>query len=314
MEGKLSVVIPCYNAERNIEGVIEKDIKIFQEQGITDYEFVLVNDCSRDNTWNVIKSLSEKNDKIVCINLAKNAGQHGAIMAGFHHVSGDFVVVSDDDGQTQMEAITKMINKMDEGYDIVTTEWVAKAKRSLIRRLGTKVSDTMNEVLLGAPKGTVLSIFFIARRFVIDEMIRYGNPYPYIIGLLLRTSHNIGTVQVEQLDRINGESGYSYRKLLSLWMNGFTAFSVVPLRMATYVGVSSAVIGFIYGIYILIRRLIMNNIAAGWSSIIAVLLFMSGIILCVLGLIGEYIGRIYISINNAPQFIIKEIVNENEGE
>lgn len=307
MEGKLSVVIPCYNSERNIESVIENDIKIFQQQGISEYEFILVNDYSRDNTWEVIKSISERNKNVIGINLAKNVGQHGAIMAGFHYVNGDFVVVSDDDGQTQMEAITRMLDKMDEGYDVVTTEWIVKSKRSCIRRFGTKVNDIMNEVLLGAPKGVELSIFFVARRFVIDEMIKYNNPYPYVTGLFLRVTHNIGSVQVEQLDRMSGQSGYSFKKLLGLWLNGFTAFSVTPLRVASYIGVFSALVGFIYGAYILLRKILINDIMVGWSSVTAILLFMSGIILCVLGLIGEYIGRIYISINNAPQFVIKEI-------
>jgi undecaprenyl-phosphate 4-deoxy-4-formamido-L-arabinose transferase len=310
MDKKLSVVIPCYNAGRNIESVIQKDREIFKKQHIENYEFILVNDCSKDNTWEVLKTLSVQMTNVISVNLAKNSGQHGAIMAGFHYVSGDYIVVSDDDGQTPMKAIGQMLEKIEDGYDIVTTEWITKSKRSVVRRLGTKISDWMNRVLLGAPQGIVLSIFFAARRFIIDEMIKYDNPYPYITGLLIRTSHNIGTVKVEQLDRQSGESGYSFHKLLSLWLNGFTAFSVLPLRVTTFIGVLSAVFGFLYGLYILIRKLFIDNIAPGWSSTIAVILFMSGVILCVLGLIGEYIGRIYICLNNSPQFVIKEIIND----
>ena len=307
MKEKLSVVIPCYNSEKNIGNVINKDIQIFKELKIEDYEFVLVNDCSPDNTWNIIRELSKQNSKIVAINLAKNTGQHGAIMAGFHYVSGDYVVVSDDDGQTQMEMIGAMIEKLKEGYDVVSTKWIHREKRSIIRQIGTKLSDTLSKKYMDNPKGVVLSIFFLARRFVVDEMLEYQNPYPFIIGLILRTTYNLGIVEVEQLPRQSGSSGYSMKKLLGLWMNGFTAFSIAPLRMAAYIGILSAFTGFVYGIYIVLRKLIVNDLMSGWGSIVAIILFMSGIMLCVMGLIGEYVGRIYMCINNTPQYIIKEV-------
>ena len=151
MNGKLSVVIPCYNAQNNIRNVINSDIEIFKKLDVQDYEFVLVNDCSKDNTWSVIKELSSENERIISINLAKNCGQHGAIMAGFHYVSGDFIVVSDDDGQTQMEMIGVMLDKMDEGYDVVSTHWVNRGKRSLFRRMGTWLGKKMNEILINEP-------------------------------------------------------------------------------------------------------------------------------------------------------------------
>lgn len=314
MNQKLSVVIPCYNAEKNIENVIEKDIEIFERLGIDKFEFVLVNDCSRDNTWVVLQNLSKKYTNIVCINLAKNSGQHGAIMAGFHYVSGELIVVSDDDGQTQMEMIGQMLDKMNEGYDVVSTNWVQRGKRSLYRRFGTFLGAVINDVLMDNPKDVVVSIFFMAKRFIIDEIVRYNHSYPYIAGLVLRTTHNIGMIEVEQLPRQSGASGYSFKKLFSLWMNGFTAFSIKPLRMASYVGVFSAIIGFIYGIYIVLRKLIVNDIVSGWSSTVAIMLFMSGIILCVLGLMGEYVGRIYMCINNTPQYVIKETLGVEDKE
>ena len=314
MNQKLSVVIPCYNAEKNIENVIEKDIEIFERLGIDKFEFVLVNDCSRDNTWMVLQNLSKKYTNIVCINLAKNSGQHGAIMAGFHYVSGELIVVSDDDGQTQMEMIGQMLDKMNEGYDVVSTNWVQRGKRSLYRRFGTFLGAVINDVLMDNPKDVVVSIFFMAKRFIIDEIIRYNHSYPYIAGLVLRTTHNIGMIEVEQLPRQSGASGYSFKKLFSLWMNGFTAFSIKPLRMASYVGVFSAIIGFIYGIYIVLRKLIVNDIVSGWSSTVAIMLFMFGIILCVLGLMGEYVGRIYMCINNTPQYVIKETLGAEDKE
>lgn len=309
MAGKISIVIPCYNAEKNIGNVIEKDISIFKENGITEYEFVLVNDCSKDSTWKIIKELSCVYDNVIAINLAKNAGQHNAIMAGFHYITGDYVIVSDDDGQTQMEVIPSMIQKIDEGYDVVMTSWKQRGKRSLIRRIGTVCSDKVSEKLMDNPDKIPVSIFFMARRFIIEEVIRYNRPYSFVTGLILRSTHNIGVIEVEQLPRQEGQSGYSMRKLMSLWLNGFTAFSILPLRIASYIGFASATFGFIFGIIVIIRKILADNVATGWSSTIAIIMFMAGAILCVLGLIGEYVGRIYMCINETPQYIIKEISN-----
>lgn len=310
LDGMLSVVIPCYNAEKNIENVINNNIKIFAEQGFDNYEFVLVNDCSKDNTWAVINRLACVYNNITAVNLAKNAGQHGAIMAGFNNVLGDYIVVSDDDGQTQMERISELFAKMDEGYDVVSTRWVSKAKRSLIRRLGTNLNDAVTRMLFNQPKEVYLSIFFLAKRFIVDEIIKYDNPYPYILGLVVRCTNNIGVVDVEQLERQNGNSGYSLRKLIRLWLNGFTSFSIVPLRLSTYLGFGSAFTGFIYGLVIIMQKLLKVNVFAGWSSIMALILIIGGIILCVLGMIGEYVGRIYMCINNTPQYVVKEIVKK----
>ena len=315
MNKKLSVVIPCYNSEKSIANVVEKDISIFRENQIADFEFVLVNDNSRDGTWTEIERLAGKYPFVTGVNLAKNSGQHGAIMAGFHYVSGENVVVSDDDGQTQMEAIGTMIQQLETGYDVVMTKWGRRGKRSLFRKIGTAINDAVSNILLDNPDRIPLSIFFVARRFIIEEMIRYRNPYPYITGLVIRATHNIGVVEVEQLDRQTGQSGYSMKKLLALWVNGLTAFSIIPLRIASYIGVICAMAGMLYGIYVIIRKLILGSaVAVGWSSSMAIFLFMSGVILFVLGIIGEYVGRIYMCINNAPQYVVRDVINHSEGD
>lgn len=312
MKEKLSVVIPCYNAEKNIESVVRHDIDIFKSLDIVNFEFVLVNDYSKDGTWKILEKLSKEFDNIVAINLAKNCGQHGAIMAGFNHVSGDYVVVSDDDGQTQMEMIGVMLDKLSEGYDVVSADWSNRDKRSAIRKLGTKLTQKINNFLMDNPNEINLSIFFLARDYVIKEIVKYKNPYPYINGLVMRSTHNIAMVEISQLPRLNGTSGYSFKKLISLWLNGFTAFSIVPLRMASWFGIISAFIGFVYGIYVVVKKIVWGNSLAGWSSTVAIMLFMFGVTLCVLGMIGEYLGRIYMCINKSPQFVIKEIKNWRE--
>ncbi len=310
MDKKLSVVIPCYNAQNNIEKVVESAEEIFAENEIANYEFVLVNDCSQDSTRQVITDLAEKQDNIIAIDLAKNCGQQGALMAGFHYVSGDYVVTCEDDGQTQISKIGEMLNKIEEGYDAVVAKYTKRHRKSLFRSMGTWFAHRMSMAMIPRPEGIQMSVFFLARRFVIDEMIKYQHAYPYVSGLLLRTTHNIANVEVEQLERMSGESGYNFRKLFGLWMNGYTTFSVRPLRIATVIGMLSALCGIIYAIVIVVRKLAFGNVITGWASTMCVMLVLFGVVLLVLGLIGEYIGRIYLCINSTPQYIVRSVTGE----
>lgn len=305
---KLSFVIPCYNSEKTIGQVVEQIIDVKESDFKDyDYEIILVNDCSRDKTCDAIKSLAENNSNIIAISLAKNVGQHGAIMAGLNYASGDYVVTLDDDCQTPIENLKKMKDKLDEGFDVVSAKYVARPKTSIIRSMGTKLNRAMTKWLINAPEGISVSVFLILKKFVVDKVVEYKNPYPYLSGLILRVTHNIGNVEMEQRERAVGQSGYSFKKLLSLWINGFTAFSIRPLRIATMLGLSSSLIGVIFAIIVIIRKIVLVDIQLGWSSTIVLLLVIGGLILFVLGIMGEYVGRIYMCINDMPQFVVKEI-------
>ena len=199
-------------------------------------------------------------------------------------------------------------SKIEEGYDVVYAAYENK-KHSSFRNVGSNINRKMTEVMLGKPKELYISSYFAAKRFIVEEMLKYQNAYPYVIGLVLRTTKNICNVRVNHRDRIEGTSGYSLKKLIALWMNGFTSFSVVPLRMASYGGVFVAIMGFLYAVYTVIAKIVDPNRVIGWSSTIAVLLILGGFILLVLGMIGEYIGRIYISLNNSPQYVIRTVIN-----
>lgn len=288
-----------------IEHVVSKINETME--GKYDFEIILVNDCSPDGTFKTIEKLCGMYKNITGISLARNFGQHSALMAGFHYVSGDIVVCLDDDGQTPPEEVHKLLGALEnEDTDVVYAEYEHK-KHSLFRNLGSRVNAKMAEYLIGKPKDLYVSSYFAARRFIIDEIISYQNPYPYVIGLVLRSTKNIVNVRVDHREREEGTSGYTMKKLLSLWFNGFTAFSVKPLRVATVVGMLFAAAGFLYLVYTLVNRFINPNVPIGWSSMMAVLLVVGGCILFMLGLIGEYIGRIYISLNNSPQFVIKKV-------
>ena len=310
---KVSFVIPCYNSSKTIEKVIEEIKDTMKQLAKYEYEIILVNDCSPDNTFEVIEELCRKNKNICGINLAKNFGQHGALMAGFHQVTGDILVCLDDDGQTPANEVGKLLDKIEAGDDVVYASYAHK-KHSLFRNFGSYVNELMAQFLLGKPKDLYVSSYFAARRFVVKEMLKYENAYPYVIGLVLRTTKKISNVPVNHREREIGQSGYTLAKLLGLWFNGFTAFSTKPLRIATIGGTAFAMVGFLYGIYTVIKKFVNPAVPVGFSSMMSALMFIGGVMMLMLGLIGEYIGRMYICMNNAPQFVVRDIIEITEDE
>lgn len=309
---KVSFCIPCYKSEQTLTKVVD-EIRTSMEE-LSDkyeYEIILVNDASPDGTFNVICKLADTYPNITGIDLAKNFGQHAALMAGFAHVTGDILVCLDDDGQTPANEVYKLLDKIEEGEDVVYAKYDHK-KHSLFRNFGSFINEKMTEFLLGKPKELYVSSYFTAKRFIVDEMLRYDKSYPYVIGLVLRSTKRIANVNVDHREREVGKSGYTLGKLLGLWMNGFTAFSVKPLRIATWTGISCAILGFIYGLYTIIKKFVLGDaVAVGFSALMSSVMFIGGMILFMLGILGEYIGRMYISMNNAPQYVIREVVKKH---
>lgn len=310
---KISFVIPCYLSEFTLETVVMEIQDAMNKLKKYEYEIVLVNDCSPDNTFGVIKRICKLFPNTIGINLAKNVGQHAALMAGLNQSSGELIICLDDDGQTPANEVYKIIDKIEEGYDVVYAKYLNK-KHSSFRNFGSFLNSKMTEYLLGKPKELYISSYFGVRRFVVNNMIQYQHSFPYVIGLVLRATENIANVEVLHRERVTGTSGYSLAKLIALWVNGFTAFSIKPLRIATFAGFLFAFLGFIYTICLVIHKLMSPTaILLGWSSTMSVIMIVGGIILIVLGIIGEYIGRIYICINRAPQFIVRDIVRNHTG-
>lgn len=306
---KVSFVIPCYRSAQTLPGVVAEIKETMAAMPEYSYELILVNDCSPDDTFGVIRSLCAEDRRITGINLAKNFGQHAALMAGFRQVQGDIVVCLDDDGQTPANEVGKLLAKIEEGADVVYARYDHK-QHSAFRNFGSHVNELMTRMMLGKPKELYISSYFAARRFIIEEVNRYENSYPYVIGLVLRATKNIVNVDVHHREREVGTSGYTLKKLLGLWFNGFTAFSVQPLRIATILGGSCAALGFIYAIYTVIKKFVNPNVPLGFSSLMSAIMFIGGMLMVMLGLIGEYIGRIYITLNNSPQYVIREVVSE----
>jgi undecaprenyl-phosphate 4-deoxy-4-formamido-L-arabinose transferase len=308
----ISFVIPCYRSEHTLMPVVTEIEDLMKSHNENAYEIVLVNDGSPDNVWQVIKEGSERDSHIVGINLAKNFGQHCALMAGYHHARGHFIVSLDDDGQSPIDKLFLLMDKFSVGYDAIYATYTENHK-GFIRRFGSDLSYKMTNYMLDIkenyPKG---SSFFAMKQYVKDEIIRYEHPFPFLAGLVFRTTHNICMIPVQKRKRELGKSGYTFKSLLSLWINGFTAFSVKPLEFGAYLGFGFAIFGFIIALISIIKKILYPEILLGWSSLFAALMVMGGIIMIMLGLIGEYIGRIYICLNKSPQFVIKDIVQKEQ--
>ena len=302
MEEKISIVIPCYRSEKIIASVVEEIISILNTLS---YEIILVCDGSPDNVWEEIRKLHTRLKCVHGILLSKNFGQHSATLAGYRMATGDIIITMDDDGQSDPSAILKMVDKINDGYDVVYAKYPT-FKKSKFRIFGSWVNRKMAEVFAGKPTGIQANSFVAMKKFVVNEVIRYTNAFPYLGGLVFRATNNITEIDVTQRKRKEGSSSYTITKLIKLWINGFTAFSILPLRIASLLGFVFSLAGFIFGIITIIKKLMNPNIVIGYTSLMVTIFFIGGVILLALGMIGEYIGRIYISQNQAPQYVIKD--------
>jgi len=310
---KISFVIPCYHSARTIGNVVRDIVDTVLARSEFQYEVILVNDNPPDDTWSVICEMCRNNPNIHGICFTKNFGQHAALMAGYRKVTGDIVVSLDDDGQNPPQEMFKLIDALNEKTDLVYAKYTQK-KCSLIRKFGSKVNDWMVQWLLDKPKELYLASYYAAKRFIIDEMVKCENPFPYIDGLALRSTSEYINVDIVHKERAAGNSGYSIAKLIGLWMNGLTSFSVKPLRIATFSGFCISLFGLVLAVIIIIQKLILkDSVSAGWPGIMTVVLILDGTIMIMLGLVGEYVGRIYITMNKNPQYVIKDEVNPIPG-
>ncbi len=308
----LSFVIPCYRSAATITDVVEElERTLATRAEAFRHEIILVNDGSPDNTAGVIAGLCKTHPDIVFVNLSRNFGQHSALMAGFAEVRGEIVICLDDDGQTPAGECFKLIDKVREGYDIVFAEY-EKRKQNAFRNLGSRFNAACNHFFFGQPKGLKANSYFACLRFVVDSALQYPNPFPYVTGLLFQSVSRYANVPVAHRPRQEGESGYSLKKLIALWANGVTAFSIKPLRLASYMGWFTALFGFLFALITIISKLANPNMQAGWASTIAVMLVLGGVVIALIGMVGEYVGRIYLSINRYPQYVVRATIDNRE--
>ena len=309
---KVSITIPCYKSQDTIEKLIAGIKNEFKKHKGYDYEIILVNDCSPDNTYEVIKRLANSDSHIIALDLAKNFGESSALMAAYSKVSGDYVVRMDDDGEHNPEELFKLIDKLEEGYDYVCAKF-NNYHHSLYKRIGSKFNYWFLTKMMDIPNGSIMSSYNVTRRYVIEEIKKYENPKPYIDGMVWAVTTKTTYVPIDHGYRYAGESGYNLRKSVSLWLNGVTSFSVKPLRLASISGLIFAFFGFLIGVIVVIDKLIHPEVEAGWTSMFAAMLFIGGFIMLFLGLIGEYVGRGYLIDNHIPQYVIREEISKKNN-
>lgn len=301
---KLSICIPVYNGSETIVPLVRALDATFKDM---DIEVVLVNDGSRDASAAVCKNLVAQYPYVVFVDLRRNFGEHNAVMCALNHCSGDYAVIIDDDLQNPPEEILKLLKEIQEGgYDVVYANYHTK-KHHWFRNFGSKVNDKFATWLIGKPKDLYLCSFKMINRAMIDEIIRYKGPFPYVDGLLLRATSSISSVFVEHHARAVGTSNYTLGKLFNLWLSMFINFSIKPMRFIMGTGLVISVLAFFLAVFFVIEKILHPEMVPGWTTLIVLVLFFGGLQSVFLGLIGEYIGKNYLDINKTPQWVVKDV-------
>lgn len=312
----LSVVIPVYNSEATIFELVET---ILESLGgaFRELEIVLVNDGSGDRSHErILEAIRRHPGKIRYYRLARNFGEHNAVMCGLRMSTKEAAVIIDDDFQNPPGEIVKLCGKLAEGYDVVYS-YYEKKQHHFLRNLGSRFNDAVASMALNKPRDLYLSSFKAMNRFLIDEIARYEGPYPYIDALVLQSTASIGRQKCEHAARREGRSNYTARRLVRLWLNMLTGYSLLPLRLATMLGFVNSIVGLAMAMFFVLSWalggiFIKRPVPPGWASTIVSVTLLSGIQLLVLGIIGEYLGRLFVTQNNSPQVVIRERIEPTD--
>jgi glycosyltransferase involved in cell wall biosynthesis len=301
----LSIVIPVYRGAASIGKLVDALAELTIPGG---HEVILVNDGSPDNSAAICRQLAARTDlPVTFLNLSRNFGEHNAVMAGLRHVRGDYVITMDDDLQNPISEVVKLFEHARAGgWDVVYT-YYAKKKHAAWRNLGSRFANQVADVLLDKPRGLYLSSFRCMSAFVAKSVTVYDGPFPYVDGLILQTTQHIDSIPVEHVARANGQSNYTLRRLVRLWLNLFINFSAMPLRLSVVAGFVIGLMG-LAGCLMVIIEALLGAPPPGWASLMAATLLLSGVQMVMLGILGEYLGRLFLTANRKPQSLIREIV------
>lgn len=305
----LSFVIPVYGSEKVLPELVARVDDVMETLPLArrNYEIIFVCDCSPDHSWQVIGQLSAKHPWVRGILLRMNAGQHNALMAGFAQARGQIVMTMDDDLQHSPSDIPALLEELGRGRDVVYARFKNR-QHATWKIWGSRLNDKVAGYLMKKPKGLYLSPFRAMKAAIVRDILRYNGPYVYVDGLVLSVTRNIGTVDVEHHDRFAGDSGYSLKKSISLWLKMATNFSIVPLRLTSFAGLAMAGIGFVLAVLLIIQKFTVDAMPIGWSSLIVTFLIIGGVQLVALGMLGEYLGRVLLTLNSRPQYVVGETV------
>jgi len=306
----LSIVIPVYNAEATIESLCNSLVYLYVKK--YQLQIILVNDGSRDGSDMRCRKLHDAYPLIVTyIKLARNFGEHNAVMAGLNHASGEYCVVMDDDLQNPPEEVEKLVDEIQKGYDVVYARYSSK-KDSLFRRMGSSFNDKVATFVLKKPIDLYLSSFKVMNQFLVREVMKHTGPDPYIDAIILRTTDSVGSLLLEHRSRPSGKSGYTFGKLISIWGNMVVSFSLIPLRIIGIAGLLLVTASIGYGTYKAFDDLYASGNLTDYEMLMTANLFFRGLVMLSISILGEYVGRIYLSLNRDPQFIIRELVTSGK--
>jgi glycosyltransferase involved in cell wall biosynthesis len=307
----LSIVVPLYNAAATLPA-LHREISELQVPG--GHELIVVNDGSRDETEAVaLKLTRESRLPMKLLSLSRNFGEHNAVLAGLRAVSGRYAVTMDDDLQNPPSEALKLLAVAEaEKRDVVFGVYVRK-EHAWWRNAGSWLTNRIADFVVDKPRRLYLCSFRCLSRFVVDEIAKSRTPYPYIDGLIFQVTQNVGTVSVRHLERNQGSSGYNFLKLIRLWTSMLVNVSVLPLRLMTFAGMLTSALGFLAVVEVVLEHL-WHKTPTGWSSLMAAMLLLSGTQLLLLGILGEYVGRIYLGVSEKPQSVVRMQVDSSRDE
>jgi undecaprenyl-phosphate 4-deoxy-4-formamido-L-arabinose transferase len=310
-EPALSIVVPVHNGHATIGLLVEEVSAINVDGGL---EVVLVDDGSTDGSPAVCEELTcTASVPVTLVAHARNYGEHNALMTGLRHARGDYIVTMDDDLQNPPDEVKRLYEYCRDGdFDVVYTRFAEKSHAAW-RNLGSWFANRTADLVLDKPKGLYLSTFRCMKHFVAKEVCRYKGPFPYIDGLIFQVTGNVGSLTVEHLPRAENKSRYSLSRLVRLWLVIMVNFSVVPLRLSTFLGLVMSGFGFTGIMWVLFEYLFLGIEVVGWPSLMLVMLLFSGLQLLILGLAGEYLGRIYLTVNARPQAVVRKVVRPKKS-
>lgn len=302
----LSVVIPVFNGEKSIESVVGRIRQTFIDRQV---EIILVDDGSVDSSAEVCQRLCNSQSNITFVRLSRNFGEHNAVLAGLAQSCGRLVAVLDDDAQNPPEELPRMLDLLDQAQLDVVYGRYARRQHSWSRRLGSWFNDRVANIMLGKPPGLYLSSFKVMNRFIVNQILNYSGPHPYIDGLICRTTTRLGELLVQHDARATGSSNYTLRRLIRLWLNMFMGFSILPLRIASLMGIVISLSSIAWLLLIVLDKLwISPRVTSGIPTVLACIVLFSGVQLMVLGMLGEYVGRMFLLANGQPQYVVRDII------
>jgi glycosyltransferase involved in cell wall biosynthesis len=308
---QLSIVVPVYRSAGCLPELARR-IALDVGREFDSYELVLVNDCSPDDSWQVITDLAGQYGFVVGVNLRKNVGQDNAIMAGLRHSRGDVVVIMDDDLQHDPTDIARLYREIQRGFDVAYAHFEQK-QQAFWKNAGSWFADRVAVALLGKPPSIYMSPFKAIRREVVDEIVKYDGPFSYVDGIIFTVTSRLTQIPALHRTRFAGKSNYNLARSLGVWLKLATSFSVIPLRIASVAGGVIALLSFVLGFAFLVQALFFGRPVEGWPSLMVTLTFLGGIQLIGIGAVGEYIGRIFMTLNRHPQFTVKEVCRAGEA-